>query len=176
MSSAAESKNRVGSPTEELSYIDCVGPLHVDCVDRVVRDGLPIPGTEEVADSWRRCLTANHLDPDNRVPPQIITQDEIRVASEPSTILFSMPRKKLIVFIRLSGPKNMSSCYATGRVWRSTTAGMSPGRKLSNTGESGWVVSGPRKLKGPTGSEPALLSSGPRWYIEGNIFGRGTPS
>lgn len=42
-----------------------------------------IPGIENVADSWRRCATVDHLDPDNRVPPQIITENEIRLSSEP---------------------------------------------------------------------------------------------
>ena len=36
-----------------------------------------------MSDSWRRCLTAHHLDPDNRFAPLIISEQEVKAAREP---------------------------------------------------------------------------------------------
>jgi AraC-like DNA-binding protein/PAS domain-containing protein len=58
------------------------GLSHVDRVD-LVRDTAFVAGAEEIADSWRRCLTSYHLDPSNRAAPHIITEREVRVSQEP---------------------------------------------------------------------------------------------
>jgi AraC-like DNA-binding protein len=75
LSLAAANQSRIRSVNDGLP--------HVDCVDLVVRKDASIPGTEEVSDSWRRCLTAHHLDPGNRAAPHIITEREIQASREP---------------------------------------------------------------------------------------------
>ena len=59
------------------------GPSHLDFIDLVVRKGTLVPGVEEVATSWRRCLTAHHLDPEIQIAPHIITEKEIKGSGEP---------------------------------------------------------------------------------------------
>jgi AraC-like DNA-binding protein/PAS domain-containing protein len=59
------------------------GLSHVDYVDLVVRKGALIAGAEPVADSWQRCLTAHHLDPENRSAPHVVTENELRASREP---------------------------------------------------------------------------------------------
>ena len=98
-------KDGPGPSTETLTYADCVGPAHAECVDVVVREGLLIPGTEDVADSWRRCLTANHLDPDNRLSPQIITEREIKVSSEPLHNLILHAQEEIDRLYAIVGPE-----------------------------------------------------------------------
>jgi AraC-like DNA-binding protein len=71
----ATNKNRIQSSID--------GPSHVDCIDLVVRKGALVPGVEEVATSWRRCLTAHHLDPEIQAAPHIITEKEIKDSREP---------------------------------------------------------------------------------------------
>lgn len=105
MSLAAASNHRVPSSTEEPSHVDCLGPAHVDCVDLVVREGVLIPGTEEVADSWRRCLTVDHLDPDNRVPPQIVTESEIKISREPLHNLILRAQEEIDRLYAIVGPQ-----------------------------------------------------------------------
>jgi AraC-like DNA-binding protein len=72
---AAANKNRTQRSIDKLS--------HVDCIDLVVRKGTLVPGVEEMAASWRRCLTAHHLDPDIKTAPHIITEKEIKESREP---------------------------------------------------------------------------------------------
>ncbi|HEY3971760.1 MAG TPA: helix-turn-helix domain-containing protein [Candidatus Sulfotelmatobacter sp.] len=106
MSLADAAGNRVGSSSEELSYVDCLGPLHVDCIDYVVREGQMIPGTEDVADSWRRCLTANHLDPNNSLAPEIITENEIKVSTEPLHNLIFHAQDEIDRLYAIVGPQD----------------------------------------------------------------------
>jgi AraC-like DNA-binding protein len=72
---ATASKNRTQSSIDRLS--------HVDCIDLVVRKGTLVPGAEEVVNSWRRCLTAHHLDPEIQTAPHIITEKEIKDSRAP---------------------------------------------------------------------------------------------
>jgi transcriptional regulator of acetoin/glycerol metabolism len=72
---AAANKNRTQRSIDGLS--------HVDCIDLVVRKGTLVPGVEEIATSWRRCLTAHHLDPEIQAAPHIFTEKELRDSSEP---------------------------------------------------------------------------------------------
>jgi transcriptional regulator of acetoin/glycerol metabolism len=68
-------KNRRRLATHDLS--------HLDYIDLVVHKGVLIAGAERVADSWQRCLTAHHLDPESRSAPHVITESELRVSREP---------------------------------------------------------------------------------------------
>ena len=72
---AAANKNRTQHSIDGLSY--------VDCDDLVFRKGALVPGVDEVATSWRRCLTAHHLDPEIQAAPHIITEKEIRDSRDP---------------------------------------------------------------------------------------------
>jgi hypothetical protein len=72
---AAANKNRTQRSIDGLS--------HVDCIDLVVRKGTVVPGVEEMATSWQRCLTAHHLDPEIQAAPHIITEKEIEHSREP---------------------------------------------------------------------------------------------
>jgi AraC-like DNA-binding protein len=72
---ATANKNRTQSSIDRLS--------HVDCIDLVVRKGTLVPGVEDVVNSWRRCLTAHHLDPEIQTAPHIITDKEIKDSRAP---------------------------------------------------------------------------------------------
>ena len=72
---AAANKNRTQPSIDGIS--------HVDCIDLVFRKGALVPGVEEVASSWGRCLTAHHLDPEIQAAPHIITEKELRDSREP---------------------------------------------------------------------------------------------
>ena len=72
---ASANKNRTRRSTDRRSL--------VDSIDLVIRKGALVPGVEEVAPSWRRCLTSHHLDPEVQTAPHIITEKEIRDSSEP---------------------------------------------------------------------------------------------
>jgi AraC-like DNA-binding protein len=69
------------SKIRTLPTID--GLSHVDCIDLISRKGALVPGVEEMATSWRRCLTAHHLDPEIQAAPHIITEKELRDSREP---------------------------------------------------------------------------------------------
>ena len=71
---AAAHKNRTQRSIDGLS--------HVDYIDLAVRKGTLVPGVEEMATSWRRCLTAHHLDPEIQAAPHIITEKELRDSRE----------------------------------------------------------------------------------------------
>jgi AraC-like DNA-binding protein len=71
----AANKSRLQSSIDRLS--------HVDCIDLVVHKRTLVPGVEEVAASWQRCLTAHHLDPEIQAAPHIITEKEIKESREP---------------------------------------------------------------------------------------------
>src|ERR1700688_1583026 len=56
--------------------------LLFQCFDLVFRKGTLVTGVEEIATSWRRCLTAHHLDPEIQAAPHIITEKELRDSRE----------------------------------------------------------------------------------------------
>src|SRR6202140_5961230 len=57
--------------------------LLFQCFDLVFRKGTLVTGVEEIATSWRRCLTAHHLDPEIQAAPHIMTEKELRDSREP---------------------------------------------------------------------------------------------
>jgi AraC-like DNA-binding protein len=94
---AAANKNRTQRSIDGLS--------HVDCIDLVVRKGTLVPGVEEIATSWRRCLTAHHLDPEIRGAPHIITEKEIKDSREPLRNVILHAQEELDRLYAIVGPQ-----------------------------------------------------------------------
>jgi transcriptional regulator of acetoin/glycerol metabolism len=94
---AAASKNRTPRSIDGLS--------HVDCIDLVVGKGALVPGIEEMATSWRRCLTAHHLDPEIQGAPHIITAKEIKESREPLRNLILHAQEELDRLYAIVGPQ-----------------------------------------------------------------------
>jgi transcriptional regulator of acetoin/glycerol metabolism len=63
--------------------------------------GALVPGVEEVATSWRRCLTAHHLDPEIQGAPHIITEKEKKDSREPlrNVILHAQGTRSLYAIV-----------------------------------------------------------------------------
>ena len=93
----AANKNRTQRSTDGLP--------HVDCIDLVVRKGALVPGVEEMATSWRRCLTAHHLDPEIQGAPHIITEKEIKDSREPLRDLILHAQEELDRLYAIVGPQ-----------------------------------------------------------------------
>ena len=93
----AANKNRMQSSIDGLS--------HVDCIDLVVRKGALVPGVEEVVTSWRRCLTAHHLDPEIQAAPHIITEKEIKDSREPLRNFILHAQEELDRLYAIVGPQ-----------------------------------------------------------------------
>jgi AraC-like DNA-binding protein len=72
----------LAATTKKRTQRSIDGPSHLDSIDLVVRKGTLVPGVEGVATSWRRCLTAHHLDPEIQAAPHIITEKEIKDSRE----------------------------------------------------------------------------------------------
>jgi AraC-like DNA-binding protein len=72
----------------------------------VARKGALIAGAEEVADSWRRCLGAHHLDPDNRVAPHISTEKELKDSREPLHHLILHAQEEIDRLYRIVRPQD----------------------------------------------------------------------
>jgi transcriptional regulator of acetoin/glycerol metabolism len=119
---AAANKNRTQRSIDGLS--------HVDCIDLVVRKGTLVTGVEEMATSWRRCLTAHHLDPEIQSAPHIITEREIRDSREPLRNLILHAQEELDRLYAIVGPQQcvVLLCGRDGLPF--TTAGMSDWRVL----------------------------------------------
>lgn len=71
------------------------GPSYVDSIDLVLRKGSLVPGIEEVAASWRRCLTEHHLDPEIQASPHIITEKEMKDSREPLGNLIAQAEEEI---------------------------------------------------------------------------------
>jgi AraC-like DNA-binding protein len=93
----AANRNRTPSSVDRLS--------HVDCIDLVVRKGTLVPGVEEMATSWRRCLTAHHLDPEIKAAPHIITEKEIKESREPLGNVILHAQEELDRLYAIVGPQ-----------------------------------------------------------------------
>jgi len=93
----AANKNRTQSSINGLS--------HVDCIDLVFRKGALVPGVEEMATSWRRCLTEHHLDPEIQAAPHIITEKELRDSREPLRNLILHAQEELDRLYAIVGPQ-----------------------------------------------------------------------
>ena len=94
---AAANKNRTQRSIDGLSP--------VDCVDLVVRRDALAPGVEEIATSWRRCLTAHHLDPEIQAAPHIITEKELKDSREPLRNLILHAQEELDRLYAIVGPQ-----------------------------------------------------------------------
>ncbi len=94
---AAANKNRTQRSIDGLS--------HVDCIDLVVRKGTLVTGVEDIASSWRRCLTAHHLDPEIQVAPHIITEKEIKDSREPLRNIILHAQEELDRLYAIVGPQ-----------------------------------------------------------------------
>jgi len=93
---AAANKNRTQRSIDGLSQ--------VDCIDLVFRKGALVPGVEDVAISWRRCLTAHHLDPEIQAAPHIITEKEIKNSRELLRNLILHAQEELDRLYAIVGP------------------------------------------------------------------------
>ena len=94
---AAANKNRTQRSID--------GRSHVDCIDLAVRKGTLVPGAEEMATSWQRCLTAHHLDPEIQGAPHIITEKEIKDSREPLRKLIFHAQEELDRLYAIVGPQ-----------------------------------------------------------------------
>jgi AraC-like DNA-binding protein len=94
---AAANKNRTQRSIDGLS--------HVECVDLVVRKDTLVTGVDEIATSWRRCLTAHHLDPEIQAAPHIITEKEIKDSREPLRNLILHAQEELDRLYAIVGPQ-----------------------------------------------------------------------
>jgi AraC-like DNA-binding protein len=81
------------------------GLPHIDCIDLVSRKGALVPGIEEVAISWRRCLTAHHLDPEVQAAPHIITEKELKDSRESLHKLILHAQEELDRLYAIVGPQ-----------------------------------------------------------------------
>ena len=94
---AATNKNRTQLSIDRQS--------HVDSIDIVVRKETLVPGVEEIATSWRRCLTAHHLNPELQAVPHIITEKELRDSREPLRSLVLHAQEELDRLYAIVGPE-----------------------------------------------------------------------
>ena len=58
-----------------------------------------------MATSWRRCLTAHHLDPEIQAAPHIITEKELRDTREPLRNLILHAQEELDRLYAIVGPQ-----------------------------------------------------------------------
>jgi AraC-like DNA-binding protein len=68
---------------------------HVGQIESVVQGTGIFSGTEEVADSWKRCTLGYHLNPSSRSAPHILTENELRVSREPIGKVISYAQEEL---------------------------------------------------------------------------------
>src|SRR5258707_153397 len=67
--------SRFGAPADQ--------PLDVRPVEPILSSTTTSSSAAEVHDSWRRCVAEHHVDPRSRTAPNVITQSELKVSSEP---------------------------------------------------------------------------------------------
>jgi AraC-like DNA-binding protein len=97
--------NWVGCRKQNRTQRSIDGLSHVDCIDLVVRKGTLVTGVEEIATSWRRCLTAHHLDPEVQAAPHIITEKEIKDSREPLRNVILHAQEELDRLYAIVGPQ-----------------------------------------------------------------------
>lgn len=81
------------------------GQSHVDRIDLVVRQGRLVPGSEVVANSWARCLTAHRLDPELPAAPHIITEKQIKDSREPLRAVILHAQEEIERLYAIVGPQ-----------------------------------------------------------------------
>jgi AraC-like DNA-binding protein len=79
--------NRLGPGVEH--------PSQVRPVESAPTSGRLILTPEDVYDSWRRCMAEYHVDPRSRTAPNVITQSELKVSSEPLADLILHAREEI---------------------------------------------------------------------------------
>ena len=66
---------RFGAPADQ--------PLDVRPVEPILSSTTTSSSAAEVSDSWRRCMADHRVDPRSQTAPNVITQNELKVSSEP---------------------------------------------------------------------------------------------
>jgi transcriptional regulator of acetoin/glycerol metabolism len=79
--------NRLGPGAEH--------PSQVRPIESAPASGRLILTPEDVYDSWRRCMAEYHVDPRSRTAPNVITQSELKVSSEPHADLIVHAREEI---------------------------------------------------------------------------------
>ena len=165
---AAANKNRTQRSIDGLS--------HVDCIDLVVRKGTLVPGVEEVAASWRRCLTAHHLDPEIQTAPHIITEKEIKDSREPLRNVILHAQEELDRLYAIVGPQQ----YVVLLCDRDGVAIHHRGDESLADAFKYWGIwlggVWPEQIEGTNGIGTCITTSGLRWYIGASIFARAIPT
>jgi transcriptional regulator of acetoin/glycerol metabolism/AraC-like DNA-binding protein len=67
--------SRFGAPVDQ--------PLDVRPVEPILSSTTTSSAAAEVSDSWRRCMADHRVDPRSQTAPNVITQSELKVSSEP---------------------------------------------------------------------------------------------
>jgi len=67
--------SRFGTPADQ--------PLDVRPVEPILSSTTASSSAAEVSDSWRRCIADHRVDPRSQTAPNVITQSELKVSSEP---------------------------------------------------------------------------------------------
>src|ERR1700751_2774701 len=67
--------SRFGAPADQ--------PLDVQPVEPIPSSTTTSSSAAEVSDSWRRCMADHRVDPSSQSAPNVITQSELKVSSEP---------------------------------------------------------------------------------------------
>jgi transcriptional regulator of acetoin/glycerol metabolism len=67
--------SRLGAPADQ--------PLDVRPVEPILGSSTTSSSAAEVSDSWRRCIADHRVDPRSQAAPNVITQSELKVSSEP---------------------------------------------------------------------------------------------
>jgi len=73
----------VASPVMRRFATAAEQALDVRPVEPVLTGATASSSPAEVHDSWRRCVAEHHVDPRSRTAPNVITQSELKVSSEP---------------------------------------------------------------------------------------------
>src|SRR5579864_8774530 len=79
--------NRFGPGAEQ--------PSQVRPIESAPAGGRLILTPVDVYDSWRRCMAEYHVDPRSRTAPNVITQSELKVSSEPLADLIVHAREEI---------------------------------------------------------------------------------
>src|ERR1700730_9551345 len=67
--------SQFGAPTGQ--------PLDVRSVEPILNNTTTSSSAAEISDSWRRCIADHRVDPRTQTAPNVITQSELKVSSEP---------------------------------------------------------------------------------------------
>jgi transcriptional regulator of acetoin/glycerol metabolism/AraC-like DNA-binding protein len=68
---------------------------HAERVHLVAQEDAPVPGAEEISNSWRRSANQHGVDPDSSEAPRILTSHELKEVREPLDRLILSAREEL---------------------------------------------------------------------------------